>query len=101
MKVAKYAILLVLTSCEYDTTNTPIVSPIIDAKCHIDTTQRPSYTFPERYSILKVKNGYKVMLPYGTLLDGEYATPQAAQRRINKVAAESYDRWVSSYGKDF
>jgi hypothetical protein len=76
-----------------------IVSPIVNIKPNYK--DMPSYCDPKKYSIAFIGGKYRVQLPYGTIGDESYNTPEEVQKEINKHASTSLQRWIESGGNNF
>jgi hypothetical protein len=74
-----------------------ITSKIIQGK--VNYNKMPSYCKPHKYKIVKIRKGYIIQLPHGTIeSDPVYFTPEEAQEYINKTTAENKKRWIDTDG---
>lgn len=77
-----------------------IVSEVVK-ETPLDNRMMPSYCKPNQYKIKDTGRGFLVLLPGGTPMDIYHQTVEEAQDEINKLAASSKDRWISSNGVEF
>lgn len=80
-------------------TSVMIISPIV--LITPDYKNMPSYCNPKKYSIAQFGDKYFIRLPYGTMDEQAYNTPQEVQREINMRASDSFKRWIQTGGSNF